>query len=58
VNKYALTLPLVMLSFLLGYFGANLKIEHFLVLLVFAALAIAAGAYVLSNKQQKGENRN
>jgi len=40
MNKYALMLPLVILSVLLGYFGSNLKIEQ-----VYAFLALtAAGA--------------
>lgn len=48
MNKYALTLPLVIVSFLLGYFGSNLKIEHFFIILVLAAVVATILWYLLS----------
>jgi hypothetical protein len=46
MNKYALTLPLVILSVLLGYIGLNLKMEHVYVFLVFTAAGVTIAGYL------------
>jgi len=57
MNKYALTLPLAILSVLLGYFGPWLKMEHVYAFLAFTAVSVTTAGYLLSNKQQKGGAR-
>ncbi len=57
MNKYALTLPLVMLSVLLGYFGSNLKMEHVYAFFAFTTAGVTAAGCFLSSKQQKGGDR-
>ena len=57
MNKYALTLPLVILSVLLGYFGSNLTMEHVYAFLAFTAVGVTTAGYFLLNKQQKGGDR-
>ena len=57
MNKYALTLPLVVLSVLLCYFGSNLKMEHVYAFLAFTAVGVTTVGYFLSNKQNKGGDR-
>lgn len=59
MNKYALILPLVVLSFFLGYFGSSPTTEEGYVLLIIAAsltaaLTLAVGC-LLFMRQQKEE---
>jgi len=57
MNEYALTLPLVVFSVLLGYFGSNLQMEHVYAFLAFTAAGVTTAGCFLSNKQQKGGDR-
>ena len=54
MNKYALTLPLTVLSVFLGYFSSCLKLEHIFWIATTSALFVAAYGYLLFDKQQKG----
>jgi len=54
MNKYALMLPLVMLSFFLGYFASNLQMEHVFVIATVTTVIVAIAGYLLFLKHQKG----
>ncbi len=51
MNKYALRLPLVILSVFLGYFGSSLKMEHIYVTAIVTAVFVAIAGYSLFVKR-------
>ena len=58
MNKYALTLPLVIFSALLGYFGSSLKMIHVYAITTATTVFVATSGYLLFLKHQKaGEDR-
>ena len=53
MNKYALILPLVILSFFLGYFGSSLQIKHVYAIAAVTTVLVATSGYSLFLKHQK-----
>ena len=53
MNKYALILPLVILSFFLGYFASSSKMEHFYTIATVTTVIVAIAGYLLFLKHQK-----
>jgi parallel beta-helix repeat protein len=53
MNKYALILPLVILSFFLGYFASSSKMEHFYTIATVTTVLVAIAGYLLFLKHQK-----
>lgn len=56
MNKYALMLPLVILSVFLGYFGSSLKMEHLYAIATVTTVFVAASGLLLFLKHQKVGN--
>jgi len=58
MNKYALILPLVILSVFLGYLGSSLQMEHIYAIATASTVFAAIPGYVLFLKHQKvGEEK-
>ncbi|PVX25277.1 MAG: hypothetical protein CW691_05120 [Candidatus Bathyarchaeum sp.] len=57
MNKYALTVPLTILSVLLGYFASSLQIEHIIGIATISTVLVAAYGYFLFLQHQKGEEK-
>jgi len=58
MNKYALTLPLVISSVFLGYFGSSLKMEHVYAIAAVTTVFVATSGYLLFLKHQRvGEDK-
>lgn len=53
MNKYALILPLVVLSFFLGYFASSSKMEHVYTVATVTTVFVAITGYLLFLKHQK-----
>ena len=53
MNRYALVLPLLMLSVFFGYFGSSLQMEHVYVIATVTTVLAATSGYLLFLKQQK-----
>ncbi len=53
MNKYALILPLVILSFFLGYFASSSKMEHFYTIATVTTVLVAIAGCLLFLKHQK-----
>jgi len=53
MNKYALILPLVILSFFLGYFASISKMEHVYTIATVTTVLVAIAGYLLFLKRQK-----
>ncbi|MCW4016457.1 MAG: hypothetical protein NWF06_08815 [Candidatus Bathyarchaeota archaeon] len=53
MNKYALTLPLAMLSVVLGYFCPSLQIQHICMIASASTIFVAISVYMLFLKPQK-----
>jgi len=53
MNKYALILPLVILSFFLGYFASSSKMEHFYTIAAVTTVIVAIAGCLLFLKHQK-----
>jgi len=51
MNKYALMLPLGILSVFLGYFGSSLKMEHLYAIATVTAVFVAITGYSLFFKR-------
>ena len=58
MNKYALILPLVILSFFLGYFASGSKMEHvYTIATVTTVLVAIAGCLLFLKHQKVGDNK-
>ena len=63
MNKYALILPLVVLSFVLGYFSSHSQTEEGYVIVIIvasltAALTMALGCLLFMRQQKSGVTAN
>jgi len=59
MNKYALILPLVILSFFFGYFASSSKMEHFYTIATVTAVLVAiAGCLLFLKRQKVGEDKS
>jgi NADH:ubiquinone oxidoreductase subunit 6 (subunit J) len=53
MNKYALILPLVVLSFFVGYFASSSKMEHVYLIATVSTVFVAIAGFLLFLKHQK-----
>ncbi len=59
MNKYALTLPLVILSVFLGYFGSSLRTYHGYALVAVTLVAIVTMfAYMFLKRKKRNEGKS
>ena len=54
MNRFAIIMPLIIASFLLGYFASNLETEHVLAILAVTAAIVTIAGILLFYKQQNG----
>lgn len=57
MNKFAIILPLIILSAFLGYFGSSLPIEQIYTILAVTAVGVAAAGILLFLDYQKAGDR-
>jgi parallel beta-helix repeat protein len=58
MNKYALILPLVALSFFLGYFASSSQMEHICIIATVSTVFVAIAGFLLFLKHQRvGDNK-
>ena len=57
MTKYALILPLIVASFLLGYFASNTQKEHVYAVALLTAVFVTAAGYLFFVKHQKSGDR-
>jgi high-affinity Fe2+/Pb2+ permease len=58
MNKYALTLPLVILSVLLGYFGSSLQMEYAYAIVAATVILAAIVGYLFLKIPQRRPKQN
>ena len=57
MTRYALILPLILLSFLLGYFASNSQREYAYVIAILTAVFVTSAGYLLFVKPKSGERK-
>jgi hypothetical protein len=57
MNRYALILQLVVLSFLLGYFASNSQREYVYAIAILTAVFVTAAGYLFFVKHTKSDDR-
>lgn len=57
MNKFAVIMPLIIVSVFLGYFVSSLEMEHVFAILAITAVGVAIAGILLFHKQQKVGDR-